>query len=119
VVFEAVGVPGMIDDVVFTVPPLTRIVVAGVCMQPDTIRPLLAVVKELNLQFVYAYDPLEFSDTLRAIAEGDVDVSPLVTGTVGFDGVAGAFATLERADDHVKVLVEPEGAGEIEPVALT
>ena len=116
-VFEAVGVPGMIDDVVFAVPPLTRIVVAGVCMQPDTIRPLLAVVKELNLQFVYAYDPTEFSDTLRAIAEGDVDVAPFVTGAVGFDGVAGAFAALERADEHVKVLVEPDGPGETERVA--
>ena len=83
-------------------------------MQPDTIRPLLAVVKELNLQFVYAYDPLEFSDTLRAIAEGEVDVSPLVTGAVGFDGVAATFATLERADDHVKVLVEPGRPAEID-----
>jgi len=114
VVFEAVGVPGMIDDVVFSAPSLTRIVVAGVCMQPDTIRPLLAVVKELNLQFVYAYDPVEFSDTLRAIAEGEVDVASLVTGSVGFDGVAAAFATLERAEEHVKVLVEPDGPAEIE-----
>ena len=118
VIFEAVGVPGMLDDVVFAAPPLARIVVAGVCMQPDTIRPLLAIVKELNLQFVYAYDPLEFSDTLRAIAEGDVDVAPLVTGSVGFDGVAAAFAMLERADEHVKVLVEPGGPAETEPASI-
>jgi len=118
VIFEAVGVPGMLDDVVFTAPSLARIVVAGVCMQPDTIRPLLAVVKELNLQFVYAYDPIEFADTLRAIAEGDVDVTALVTGSVGFDGVAAAFATLERAEEHVKVLVEPQGPPETEPLTL-
>ena len=109
VMFEAVGVPGMLDELLATVPPRTRLIVAGVCMQPDTIRPLLAVVKELHLQFVYAYDGDEFADTLRAIAEGVLDVTPLLTGRVGFDGVADAFAVLARADEHVKVLVEPDG----------
>jgi threonine dehydrogenase-like Zn-dependent dehydrogenase len=113
VLFEAVGVPGMLDQAIFDAPPASRIVVAGVCMQPDTIRPLLAVIKELDLHFVYAYTPEEFAHTLRAIAEGDVDVTPLITGTVGFDGVADAFTTLRRAEHHVKVLVEPGGPAAI------
>ncbi|HUV09498.1 MAG TPA: zinc-binding dehydrogenase [Acidimicrobiia bacterium] len=109
VLFEAVGVPGMLDQAVFDAPARSRIVVAGVCMQPDTFRPLLAVVKELDFHFVYAYGPEEFTATLRAIAEGEVDVSPLVTGHVGFDGVADAFTRLRRVEDHVKILVEPDG----------
>jgi threonine dehydrogenase-like Zn-dependent dehydrogenase len=108
VVFEAVGVPGVLDHLVERVPPQSRIVVAGVCMQPDTIRPLLAVVKELNVQFVYAYDVDEFDVALRALAEGDLEVGPLLTGWVGFDGVADAFAALGAAE-HVKILVEPNG----------
>lgn len=32
----------------------TRIVVAGVCMEHDRIRPMLAINKELSLQFVLA-----------------------------------------------------------------
>ena len=63
----------------------------------------------MSLDFVFGYEPDEFADTLRAIAEGDVDVSAFVTGTVGFEGAAAAFATLERADDHVKILIEPDG----------
>ncbi len=114
VLFEAVGIPGMIDQAVFDAPARSRIVVAGVCMQADTFRPLLAIVKELDFHFVYAYDPEEFARTLRAIAEGEVDVTPLITGTVGFEGVADAFATLKRAEHHVKVLVEPGG-----PASLT
>ncbi|HEV2309972.1 MAG TPA: zinc-binding dehydrogenase [Acidimicrobiia bacterium] len=109
VVFEAVGVPGMLDDLIATVAPRTRVVVTGVCMQPDTLRPLLAIVKELSLQFVYAYTPDEFAATLRALAEGDLDVASLVTGRVGFDGTAEAFERLGRADQHVKVLVTPDG----------
>lgn len=118
VVFEAVGVPGMLDQAVFDAPARSRIVVAGVCMQPDTFRPLLAVVKELDLHFVYAYSPEEFTAALRAIAEGEVDVSPFITGHVGFEGVADAFTQLRRVEEHVKILVEPDGparATEIRP----
>jgi len=109
VVFEAVGVPGVLDELLASVPARSRLVVAGVCMQPDTIRPLLAVVKELALQFVYAYDNDEFDATLRALADGELDVAPLLTGRVGLDGVAAAFDELGHADQHVKVLVEPGG----------
>ncbi len=53
------------------------------------------------------YTPLEFADTLREIAEGGIAVAPLVTGRVGVDGVAHAFETLVRPDQHGKILVEP------------
>jgi threonine dehydrogenase-like Zn-dependent dehydrogenase len=118
VVFEAVGVPGMLDQAIFAAPTGSRIVVAGVCMQPDTIRPLIAIVKELDLRFVYAYTEAEFSDTLRSLAEGVIDVSPLVSGTVGLEGVAAAFDALRAADHHVKVLVEPGGPAAIEELTL-
>ena len=36
-----------------------------------------------------------------------VDVSGLVTGRVGLDGVAGAFTALGDPEAHVKILVEP------------
>ena len=113
VVFEAVGVPGMLDDLITNVPPRTRVVVTGVCMQPDILRPLLAVVKEVSLQFVYAYTPDEFAAALRALAAGELDVAPLVTGRVGFDGTAEAFERLGRAERHVKVLVTPDGPGHL------
>jgi threonine dehydrogenase-like Zn-dependent dehydrogenase len=66
-------------------------------------------VKELSLRFVYGYDQEEFDETLRALAEGDLDVEPMLTGRVGFDGVAPAFEALARAEAHVKVLLEPGG----------
>ena len=116
VIFEAVGVPGMLDEVIYAAPPRSRVVVAGVCMQPDTIRPLLAVVKELEVRFVFGSEPDEFAAALHAIAEGEVDVSSLVTGIVGLDGVPDAFEMLGRAEHHVKVLVEPGGPTAVSPV---
>jgi threonine dehydrogenase-like Zn-dependent dehydrogenase len=107
VVFEAIGVPGIIDDALRSAPAQSRIVVVGVCMQPDTVTPFFGISKELSLQFVLAYDPMEFEASLRSIAEGEIDVAPLITGEVGLDGVPGAFRELADAERHCKVLVVP------------
>lgn len=109
VVFEAIGVPGIIDAAMRDAPPRSRIVVVGVCMETDHLLPLVGVVKELDVRFSFSYDPLEFADTLRSISEGEIGVAPMVTGVVGIDGVPAAFDALSRPDDQVKVLVEPGG----------
>jgi 2-desacetyl-2-hydroxyethyl bacteriochlorophyllide A dehydrogenase len=107
VVFEAVGVPGIIDDVMRRAGHGTRLVVVGVCMQPDTMHPFFAIAKEINVQFVLAYDPTEFAESLRAIAEGDIDVAPVITGDVGLEDVGAAFDDLADPERHCKILVTP------------
>jgi threonine dehydrogenase-like Zn-dependent dehydrogenase len=107
VIYEAVGVPGMIDAAITAAPRNARILVVGVCMQPDTIRPMLAIGRELSIQFVLGYDPMEFADTLRAIADGELPVAPLITGEVAIDGVPQAFRDLADPDAHAKILVVP------------
>ena len=107
VVFECVGVPGMIEHIVSSAPLLSRVVVVGVCMGSDSFRPSMAINKEIELRFAFAYDPSEFHQTLQWIASGKVDVSPLVTGTVGLDGVAAAFEALGDPERHAKILVDP------------
>jgi threonine dehydrogenase-like Zn-dependent dehydrogenase len=88
-------------------PRHSRIVVVGVCMEPDTIYPMLGISKELTLQFVLGYTPDEFAATLGHIAEGRIPTTPLITGRVGIEGVAGAFEALASPDRHAKILVEP------------
>jgi len=107
VFFECVGVPGVIDQMMVGAERGCRFVIVGVCMEQDTIRPLLAIGKELNLQFVLAYTGEEFAETLGHIAEGRLPVEPLITGRVGIDGVAQAFADLRNPERHAKILVEP------------
>ena len=107
VVFEAIGVPGILDGILRDAPMATRVVVVGVCMEADRINPFFGISKEINLQFVLGYDPMEFAATLRSIAEGEIDVVPMITGEVGLDGVAGAFKALGNPDEHCKILVVP------------
>ena len=110
VIFECVGVPGVIHGVIGDAPLGSRVVVVGVCMGDDRFRPALANAKEIDLRFVFAYTPLEFRDTLYLLAEGKVDVSALVTGTVGLAGVDAAFTALGDPERHAKILIDPASA---------
>ena len=110
IVFECVGVPGIIDEIIASAPLYSRVVVVGVCMSPDTIRPAMAINKEIDLRFVVGYTPLEFRDTLHMLAEGKVDAAPLITGTVGLPGVESAFDALGNPDAHAKILIDPKSA---------
>ena len=86
--------PGIIEQIVSGAPLFSRVVVVGVCMGADRMRPSMAINKEIELRFVVAYTPLEFRDTLHMLAEGKVDASPLLTGVVGLPGVENAFDAL-------------------------
>ena len=83
------------------------VVVVGVCMGADRFRPSMAIAKEIDLRFVLGYTPLEFRDTLYMLADGKVDVTPLITGTVGLNGVQNAFDALGDPEAHAKILITP------------
>lgn len=107
VVFECVGAPGVLQSIIEGCPPKAQIIVAGVCMEADRIEPSLAINKQLDLRFVFGYSPEEFARTLHHIAEGVLDVAPIITRHVGLDGVESAFESLARPDADVKIVVRP------------
>ena len=107
VIFEAVGVPGMLQSLIADAPPHSRIVVVGVCMHTDTIEPFMAVTKEIEFRFSFGYDPAEFAATLARLRAGVPGADLLVTSTVDLDGAPGAFATLQNPGEHGKILVTP------------
>jgi threonine dehydrogenase-like Zn-dependent dehydrogenase len=110
IIFECVGVPGMLDGIIGAAPLASRVVVVGVCMGDDQLRPSVAIGKEIDMRFVLGYTPLEFRDSLFLLAEGKVDASALVTGTVGLDGVEAAFDALGDPETHAKILIDPRSA---------
>ena len=107
IIFECVGVPGVIQSLMEACPPGSQIIVAGVCMQPDTIEPFIAISKQIDFRFVLGYTPEEFAATLSDIAEGRIDVAPVITSAVGLAGVAKAFTDLADPERQVKIVVEP------------
>jgi threonine dehydrogenase-like Zn-dependent dehydrogenase len=97
----------MLDRIIADVPIFSRVVVVGVCMEPDRIRPAMAVNKEIDLRFVLGYTPLEFRDAMHLLADGKVNASPVVTGVVGLNGVEAAFTALADPETHAKILIDP------------
>jgi threonine dehydrogenase-like Zn-dependent dehydrogenase len=107
VIFECVGVPGVIESIINGAPLFSRVVVVGVCVGSDQITPAMAINKEVDLRFVLGYTPLEFRDTLHMLADGKIDPRPLITGSVGLAGVDNAFTALGSPERHAKILIDP------------
>ncbi|WP_306168678.1 zinc-binding dehydrogenase [Halomonas sp. MMSF_3323] len=106
VAFECVGVPGLIARTMLDLPPRSRLVVVGVCMQTDQIEPIVGIGKELDLSFSFGYRPEEFAATLTDLADGRLDAAPLITDRVTLDGVPAAFETLRHPGEHAKILIQ-------------
>jgi (R,R)-butanediol dehydrogenase/meso-butanediol dehydrogenase/diacetyl reductase len=107
VVFECVGVKGVLAECVSLARPRGRIVVVGVCIEPDTLLPLLAVVKELRVDFVVAYHLNDFRLTLDMLSAGRIEGPEMVTDVVDLAGLPAAFEALRRPKHQCKELLEP------------
>ncbi len=106
-VFDCTGAKGVLARTIREAPAGTQIVVAGIAPGEETISPTLAIAKELGIQFVLYYAPGEFAEALQAVADGQLDWRPLVTGTVGLSGVGAAFDELGDPERHAKVMINP------------
>jgi (R,R)-butanediol dehydrogenase/meso-butanediol dehydrogenase/diacetyl reductase len=106
IIFECVGVPGLIGQTMMEAPRGGKIVVAGACQQPDTIMPLIGIMKELNLQFVLGYRPADFDYVIAMIASDRIDVSHMITDIVDLDGLPSAFEALRKPSHQCKVMLE-------------
>ena len=106
-VFECVGMPGVIQSLAEAAPPGTRIVVAGVCMESDRIEPLVYITKEIELRFVLGYSRDEFAKSLENLAEGRTRYNEIITGVVSLDQTPDAFVKLQTDKSQIKILVAP------------
>ena len=109
VIFDAIGVPGIIESAIASSTRNSQVVVVGLCMQTDRIWPAVAINKQITLSFVLGWTPEEFRASLFDIAEGRIDAASLISADVTLDAVATAFDELAQPDRHAKVLVRPNG----------
>jgi len=106
-VFDCVGVPGSQQLAMDYAPTDGRVIVVGVCMQPDRVLPVKAVTKELTLKYVFCYEKRDFELSVDLLARRRIDASAMLTGTVGFEGFAAMFEKLKRDKTQCKVLLNP------------
>lgn len=105
VAFECVGRPGVAQKVIDDLPVGSRLVVVGNVLEQSSIDQVVAFNKELDICFSLNYSPVEFSRTLDDIAEGRIDVDPVLTGVVAPEEVEQAFAALADPERHAKIVI--------------
>ena len=107
VVFECVGVPGMIGHAVDCVGHGSTVVVAGVCMGPDSFLPLAALQKEIAMKFVMFYRDRDFRYTIDMLAAERIAPTPMITNRVTLDELPAAFQALRTPSTECKVIWSP------------
>lgn len=106
-VIECVGVPGLLQHAVDIAAVDARVVVTGVCMAPDPLTPLTAMMKELDLRFAYYYTEADFRTTIDHLDRERIDPLPLVTDEIPLEEVPTRFEALKHPTDECKVLITP------------
>lgn len=107
VVFECVGVPGVIQQILDGASANSKVVVAGVCMQEDSFYPTFAILKEIDLVFSIAFSPEEYGEVLGHLASGALKVDGLITSRIDLSEVPDAFKRLADPEQDAKIVVLP------------
>lgn len=105
VIFECVGVPGVLQQIFDGAPPCSKVVVAGLCMQEDRVLPTYALLKEIDMVFCMAYSIDEFIEALGYLSRDDVNIAPFITSRIGYDDVPEAFARLADPERDAKIII--------------
>jgi len=105
VVFDAAGAGSLLPLLPGFLRPRGRLMLVALYGDPAPFDVSQAVFKELTTIASRVYEPQDIDAALVLLAQGRIDVRPLVSDVVGFDGVADACRRL-AASEGMKVLID-------------
>ena len=106
-VFECVGAPGLVQILIESCDPGTRIYAAGGWYTNDTINVTDASKKGVMIQFGGGPRIADWDRTLDAVCTGRLDPLPSVGRVIGLEGVAAALDEVRRAQGPPRIVVHP------------
>lgn len=107
VVFECVGVPGLIAQAVEQVRARGSIVLLGLCTVPDTFNSFAMLSKEVRLITSAFFTTHEYQAALDALDRGAAEPRLLITETIPLAQTPTVFEALRRRTEQCKVLIAP------------
>jgi (R,R)-butanediol dehydrogenase/meso-butanediol dehydrogenase/diacetyl reductase len=107
VVFECVGIPGLIDQAVKQVRNRGAVLLLGLCTRPDPINSFAMLSKEVRLVTSAFFTVPEYQASLDALAAGAMEPRLLVTDTISLADTPEVFESLKRRTSQCKVLIAP------------
>jgi (R,R)-butanediol dehydrogenase/meso-butanediol dehydrogenase/diacetyl reductase len=107
IVFECVGIPGLIDQAIQQVRNRGTILLLGLCTQPDPINSFAMLSKEVRLLTSAFFTVPEYQASLDALAAGAMEPRLLVSDTISLAETPQVFESLKRRTSQCKVLIAP------------
>jgi threonine dehydrogenase-like Zn-dependent dehydrogenase len=108
VVFECVGIPGVLDSIIKGCERGTRVFSAGGPPQGDHLHTMVAKRKGLNIQFGGGPSMAHWNEAFAEVCEGRLDVGPMFGYTVDLDGVPRALNDARDANGPARIVVVPQ-----------
>jgi len=108
IVFECVGVPGLIAQAVQQLRPRGTILLLGLCNQPDTFNSFAMLSEEIRLVTSAFFTRGEYEASLDALERGAAEPRALVTETIGLAQTPDMFESLKKRTHQCKVMIAPE-----------
>jgi (R,R)-butanediol dehydrogenase / meso-butanediol dehydrogenase / diacetyl reductase len=106
VIFECVGIPGMIGQCIDRASYGAEIIVVGFCAKPDTFVPAQAMVKEISMIFSICYSKSDFQYIVDMMAAGRICVGEMITDVISLNDLPVAFEGLRKPSSQCKVILE-------------
>ena len=110
VIFECVGLPGVLDAVFKGCERGTRIFSAGGPPGGDHLQTMVAKRKGLNVQFGGGPSIVHWDQAFEEVCEGRIDVRPMFGRTVPLDEVPLALDEARDARGPARLIVIPHPA---------
>ncbi len=102
-VFECAGLPETIQEACSRTTAGCKAVILSICYQPVEINFLSLVTQEIDIITAFGKTGSEFREAARMIAEGLIDLSPLISGIIPLENIAEAFH--HPSSSSIKTLV--------------
>jgi 2-desacetyl-2-hydroxyethyl bacteriochlorophyllide A dehydrogenase len=106
-VYECVGMPGMLQQIIESVGFGARIVMGGYCMAPEELYVFAAQNKRLTVHFAGGEEPQDMALALKTIVDGSIDIALWVGARIGLSGVADAITQMSGPTAPVRTVVDP------------
>jgi threonine dehydrogenase-like Zn-dependent dehydrogenase len=110
VIFECVGAPGLLANIIGSCEFLARLFAAGGWHGSDTVSVTEATHKGVTIQFGGGPHPVDWYGTLDAVVEGRLDPLPSIGKVIGLDEVPDAIEAARKSQGPPRVVVHPTGA---------
>ena len=106
-VFECVGIPGLIEQAVSQVRNRGTILLLGLCTKPDTFNSFAMLSKEVRLVTSAFFTRGEYEAALDALDAGAAEPRQLVTDTITLADTPARFEALRQRTHDCKILIAP------------